>query len=93
MGSLAGPEPDDEKERRRYPGKEPVAHRMWSWCREHGVNIRQLAIQFCLRAEIDGMVMVGPANRQQVDEVYEADTTPVPEQTWAAFETEFGVRG
>ena len=47
----------------------------------------------CLAADIDGMVMAGPSNKQQVDEVIEAATTPVPEDVWEAFELEFGVRG
>jgi aryl-alcohol dehydrogenase-like predicted oxidoreductase len=93
MGLLAGPEPDDETERRRYPGNERVAHRMWTWCRENDVKIRQLALHFCLAAKIDGMVMAGPANKQQVEEVIEAATTPVPEDVWQAFEAEFGIRG
>ena len=92
MGSLAGPEPDDDRERRRYPGKEPVAHRMWTWCQEHDVNIRALALHFCLAADIDGMVMAGPANRQQVEEVIEAALDPPSEAVWEAFEAEFGIR-
>jgi len=93
MGSLAGPEPDDETEMRRYPGKEPVAHKMWSWCQEHEVNIRQLALHFCLAADIDGMVMAGPATKQQVDEVVAAALNPPTEEVWKAFEAEFGIRG
>jgi aryl-alcohol dehydrogenase-like predicted oxidoreductase len=93
MGALAGPEPDDEQEERRYPGKKPMAYAMWKWCNVHDVSIRQLALHFCLAADIDGMVMAGPSNKQQVDEVIEAATTPVPEDVWEAFELEFGVRG
>ena len=91
MGMLAGPEPDPEIERGRHPGCEPRAHAMWAWCRERGVNIRHLAMQFCLAAPIDGIVMAGPANRQQVEEAYEAATAEVPEDVWHAFEAEFGV--
>jgi len=80
MGKLAGPEPDD-----------PDAHAIWQWCRDNGVNIRHLAMQFCLAAPIDGIVMAGPCTRQQVDEAYEAATADVPAEVWAAFEEEFGV--
>lgn len=93
MGTLAGPEPDDETESRRYPGKKPMAHAMWSWCQENDVSIRQLALHFCLAADIDGMVMAGPATLQQVEEVIEAAQSPVDESVWQAFEAEFGVRG
>ncbi len=91
MGMLAGPEPDPEVEKGRHPGREPRAHAMWTWCREHGVNIRHLAMQFCLAAPIDGIVMAGPANRQQVEEAYEAATTEVPDDVWRDFGAEFGV--
>ncbi|MDA1097292.1 MAG: aldo/keto reductase [Chloroflexi bacterium] len=93
MGSLAGPEPDSEVEARRYPGKEPMAHRIWTWCRDNDVNIRQLALHFCLAADIDGMVMAGPATVQQVEEVIDAAMTPPSEEVWRAFESEFGIRG
>ena len=92
-GLLAGPEPDEDLENRCYPGKKPTARRIWTWCRTNGVNVRQLALQFCLAADIDGMVMPGPANVQQVEEMIEAATTPVPEDVWSAFESEFGIRG
>ena len=93
MGALAGPEPDDETEARRYPGKKPMGHAIWSWCQEREVSIRQLALHFCLPADIEGMVMAGPATLQQVEEVVEAAQTPVDEAVWQAFEAEFGVRG
>lgn len=83
MGRLAGPEPDLKAE--------PRAHAMWQWCRDRGVNIRHLAMQFCLAAPIDGIVMAGPANRQQVEEAYEAATTEVPPEVWRDFKAEFGV--
>ena len=64
---------------------------MWWWCRDRDVNIRHLAMQFCLAAPIDGIVMPGPCNKQQVEEAYEATTTVVPAEVWAAFKAEFGV--
>jgi aryl-alcohol dehydrogenase-like predicted oxidoreductase len=93
MGLLTGLEPDPVDERRKYPGRdrEPVAHRMWSWCRERGVNIRHLAMQFCLAAQVDGIVMAGPASRGQVDEAWEAATAVVPLEVWEGFRQTFGV--
>ncbi|MCZ6680745.1 MAG: aldo/keto reductase [Candidatus Poribacteria bacterium] len=92
MGLLTGVEPDPDTERRRSPETEPRAHAMWHWCQNRGVNIRHLALQFCLAAHIDGIVMVGPANKQQVEEAYEAATAEVPPEIWREFEAEFGVR-
>ena len=92
MGNLTGAEPNVEDERRRNPDAEPKAHAMWKWCQEHDVNIRHLAIQFCLAAPIDGVVMFGPADKTQVEEGYEAATADIPEQLWEAFEAEFGIQ-
>lgn len=93
MGLLTGLEPDPQDERRKYAGRdrEPVAHRMWAWCRQRGLQIRHLAMQFCLAAPIDGIAMAGPCNRAQVEAAHEAATTAVPPEVWGAFRAEFGV--
>lgn len=91
MGTLTGVEPDPETERRRNPDRAPRAHRMWSWCQERGINIRHLAMQFCLAAPIDGIVMAGPSNAAEVDDAYEAATAEVSDEIWRDFKAEFGV--
>ena len=95
MGTLTGAEPSREDELRRArkenPDAKPQAHDMWKWCRTRGVNIRHLAVQFCLAAPVEGIVMFGPANRQQVEEGYEAATADIPPEIWREFEAEFGV--
>ncbi|MDP6778148.1 MAG: aldo/keto reductase [Candidatus Latescibacteria bacterium] len=90
-GILAGPEPDPDVEGDRIPGQEPRARAMWAWCRDRDVNIRHLAMQFCLAAPVDGIVMPGPANVQQVQEAYEAAVVDVPPEVWRDFEAAFGV--
>ena len=92
MGSLTGAEPNVDEERRRNPDQEPSAHAMWKWCQERNVNIRHIALQFCLAAPIDGIVMFGPADKAQVEDGYEAATTDIPEEIWQEFETEFGIK-
>lgn len=92
MGSLTGAEPNVDEERRRNPDEEPKAHAMWKWCQERSVNIRHLALQFCLAAPIDGVVMFGPADKAQVEDGFEAATADVPEEIWQEFETEFGIK-
>ena len=92
MGSLTGVEPDVETERRRNPDAEPKAHAMWQWCQEREVNIRHLAMQFCLAAPVEGVVMFGPADKAQVEDGYEAATVDIPESIWEAFEAEFGIK-
>ena len=92
MGSLTGAEPKVEEEHRRNPDAEPKAYAMWKWCQEREVNIRHLAMQFCLAAPIDGVVMFGPADKAQVEDGYEAATADILEHIWEAFEAEFGIK-
>ena len=92
MGSLTGEEPNVADERRRNPDAEPKAYAMWQWCQARGVNIRHLAMQFCLAAPIDGVVMFGPADTSQIEDGYEAATAEIPPEIWEAFAAEFGVR-
>ena len=83
MGRLTGVEPNLEAE--------PTAHAMWRWCGDRDVNIRHLAMQFCLAAPVDGIVMPGPANKQQVEEAYEAATVDVSPEVWLEFKAEFDI--
>ncbi len=92
MGSLTGKEPNVDEERRRNPDDEPKAHAMWKWCQERNVNIRHLALQFCLAAPINGVVMFGPADKAQVEDGYTAATADISEEIWKEFETDFGIR-
>ena len=91
MGTLTGVEPDVTTEQRRNPDSEPRAHQMWSWCRQRDVNLRHLAMQFCMAAPIDGIVMAGPCNASEVDDAYDAATAQVPDEVWAEFKADFGV--
>lgn len=72
----------------------PRAHRIWAWCNERNLNIRDLAMQFVINAPVEGngIVLSGPANLQEFDEVYASATTEVPEAVWQDFEAEFRVR-
>lgn len=92
MGSLTGKKPDVDEERRRNPNSEPKALAMWKWCQERSINIRHLALQFCLAAPIDGVVMFGPADKDQVEDGFEAATAEIPEEIWVEFETEFEIK-
>jgi len=104
---LAGPEPKvDAKPElptdlppsligsRLDPSVVPEAHRMWQWCDERGLNIRDLAIQFALQAPVDGngIVLTGPSNLKEFDEVYKSATNEIPENVWQDFGNDFGIR-
>lgn len=84
MGTLTGVEPDARKH--------PRAHAMWRWCRDRGVSVRDLALQFCLALPIDGAVVAGPGTAKEVAEVIASATTTMDESIWTAFEREFGVQ-
>ena len=68
------------------------ARAMWNWCLERDLNIRHLAIQFCLAAPASSIVLPGASTRRQIDEAYEAATADIPQEIWKEFEAEFGVR-
>jgi aryl-alcohol dehydrogenase-like predicted oxidoreductase len=67
---------------------------MWKWCNERDINIRHLAMQFAMHAPVEdqGIVLTGAANLAQLEDSLRIATTPVDEETWQAFEAEFGVR-
>lgn len=69
-------------------------HAMWQWCHDHNINIRQLAIQFAMNAPVEGkgIVLTGAANLSQLEETLADAATPISEETWQAFESQFGVR-
>jgi aryl-alcohol dehydrogenase-like predicted oxidoreductase len=92
MGILTGDEPDDETVAKRLRIDKPRAHDMWTFCLDRGVNIRHLAIQFCMGVpDIDSIVLPGPASVQQLEEAYEAATDMIPAEVWRDFEAEFGI--
>lgn len=82
MGTLTG----------REPTNDPRAHRMWEWCKDRGLSIRHLALQFCMALPLaNGIVMPGPGTKEHVEEVYRDATTEVPPDVWREFKAEFGV--
>ncbi|NLG26537.1 MAG: aldo/keto reductase [Chloroflexi bacterium] len=82
MGKLSG----------REPANDERAHAMWRWCQERGIDIRHLAMQFCMAAPYDNLVvMPGPSTAEHVQDVYRMAETPVDPAIWRAFRAEFGV--
>ena len=91
MGSLSGIKPDVQAEKRRNPSGPPKAYQMWKWCKDNEVNIRHLAMQFCLAAPIDGIVMAGPSNAKEIDDAFEAAIAKIDPEIWSSFKSKFGV--
>jgi len=103
---LAGPEPKIDVEKglpsdlppsligsKLDPAVLPVAHQMWKWCDDRDLNIRDLAIQFALQAPVEGngIVLTGPSNLKEFDEVYKSATNEVPKNVWQDFKHAFGI--
>jgi D-threo-aldose 1-dehydrogenase len=54
------------------------------WCQERGVDLLELAIQFCLREERIHGNPIGSLNAEQLERNVEAARTPVPDEVFAA---------
>ena len=91
MGLLTGVEPVISEEERKIPGHKPRVAAMLEWCRQRDVDIRHLAIQFCLAAPVDSIVLPGPGSLREVEEVVDAAVTEIPAEIWEQFHTEFGL--
>ncbi len=103
---LAGPEPifggptNGQEElppslvgSRMDPSIYPMAHKIWEWCQIRGLNIRDLAIQFALNAPVkgNGIVLTGPSNVTEFNQVFCSATADIPESVWKEFKAEFGI--
>lgn len=90
MGLLTGAEPDEGDEARKIRDlRQPTAHRMWIWCQQRKVDIRHLAIQFCLAAPVDGFVLPGQASADEVRSSHASATETVSDSVWREFGTAF----
>ena len=90
MGLLTGDEPDPADEARKIEGP-PRAAAMWRWCLNRGVNIRHLALQYCLAAPVDGIALPGQASSEQVEDSCQGVAAEIPDDIWRAFKGEFGI--
>ena len=72
----------------------PEAHKMWQWCNSERINIRDLAIQFVLNAPVkgNGIVLTGPSNKKEFEEVYKSATKYISKSIWKKFEENFSVK-
>jgi aryl-alcohol dehydrogenase-like predicted oxidoreductase len=92
MGLLTGSDPDPERARRQMgEAGQQRPRQMLDWCRERDVDIRHLAMQFCLAAPVSGFVLPGQASAAEVRSSVEAATAPVPESLWRDFADAFGI--
>ena len=77
-GLLTGIDLDAEAAQERWqnsPDLEPARAR-WKWCTERGIDLLQLAIQFCLRDERIHGNNIGSLNVEQLESNVRAASTP-----------------
>ena len=92
MGLLTGRPVDEGDELRKIgDAKEPRAGRMLAWCEERGLDIRHLAIHYCLCAQVESIVLPGQASAEEVTGTYEAATTDISRSVWREFGQTFDV--
>ena len=91
-GILTGVDIDAEIERGRWKkeGDVAAAYPIWEWCVEEGINLLQLALQFCLKEERIHGNNIGSLNVAQLEANLRAASTPLPDEVWEKYEARFG---
>jgi aryl-alcohol dehydrogenase-like predicted oxidoreductase len=85
QGLLVGRDPDtvDEGVRQRNSERDfAAARRFYHWCRERGVSMLAVALQFSLRQPLIHCTLTGVTTRAELVENLRAATTPLPDGIW-----------
>ena len=92
-GLLTGADIDEAREKSRYSNVEDAdaARPLWQWCRDEGIDLLQLAIQFCLKETRIHGNPIGSLNVDQLETNIRAANSPMDDEVWAKLETEFGI--
>ena len=92
-GLLTGTKIEEAMEKGRYGNDEDAnqARKLWHWCRSEEVKLLQLAIQFCMREERIHGNPIGSLNAAQLEANIRAVSTPLADEVWERFQSEFGV--
>lgn len=86
-GLLAGPDPE---ELARYGNQEPQdlqrAAAVYAWCRERGIEVGALAVQFSTRHPAIGSTLVGSRDATELAASYAHATRALPDAVWRDFD-------
>ena len=86
-GLLAGPDPaDPARSRNQEPRDVQRAAAVYAWCRERGVDVGALAVQFSIRNAGVASTLVGSRDADEIAASYRHATAELPEGIWAEFE-------
>jgi aryl-alcohol dehydrogenase-like predicted oxidoreductase len=85
MGLLSGRDPDSVGTPVWKPPVNEVAaaKRVHAWCKERGVGVLDLALQFSLRQPRFACTLIGAATPAEVQGCWDAATAEIPEAVWA----------
>ena len=84
MGLLSGRDPDTVGTPKWTPPAASVAgaKRVHAWCKERGVPVLALALQFAVRQRAFDCTLIGSANAQEVEGCWRAAQMELPESVW-----------
>jgi aryl-alcohol dehydrogenase-like predicted oxidoreductase len=88
-GLLIGEDPDAlvAKGRLRPPERDLNAARtLYRWCRERGLPMPGVVLQFCLRQPLIGCTLTGAKTPGELEQNLRGTTTPLPESVWTELE-------
>lgn len=91
-GLLTGVDIDAEVAEGRWANHPDLedARARWQWCQEEGVDLLQLALQYCL---LDGRIQgnnIGSLNIEQLEANVRAASVPLSDEVWERYEARFG---
>jgi aryl-alcohol dehydrogenase-like predicted oxidoreductase len=91
-GLLTGIDIDQAQTKGRYKNDKDAdaAKVLRQWCLDEGINLLQLALQFCLKEERIHANSLGSLNVEQLEANVWAASTPLPDDVWTKFATRFG---
>lgn len=84
-GLLVGADPDTLGEWvRRHAGQRDVeaARRFYHWCRERGLSMPGVVLQFCVRQPLIACTLTGAKTRAELEQNLRGATDPLPESIW-----------
>lgn len=91
-GLLSGVNIDEEIKKGRWKKNPDLerARKIWKWSLEEGIDLLQLAIQFCLRENRIHGNNIGSLNIDQLEKNIKAASLPLPDAVWERYHSYFG---
>lgn len=91
-GMLTGVDIDTEVAEGRWANHPDLedARERWKWCQEEGVDLLQLALQFCMLDDRIHGNNIGSLNIEQLEANVRAASVPLSDEVWKKYEARFG---